>query len=92
MGCQPTLWLCPRILPAGDQDERLGLLEALRPARLASLLRQVFRRPVDPDLFQRRAGEEGQGGRRASWAKMFDGHLVGGGVFNCQANRQRRDR
>ena len=68
------------VLPAGQghQDERLGLLEVLRPARLASLLRQVFRRPVDPDLFQRRAGEEGQGGRRASWAKMFDRDLVGG--------------
>jgi hypothetical protein len=55
------------VLPAGQgyQDERLGFLEVLRPTRLASLLRQVFCRPIDPDPFQRRAGEEGWGGMDA---------------------------
>jgi hypothetical protein len=79
------------VLPAGQghQDERLGLLEVLRPARLASLLRQVFRRPVDPDPFQRRAGEEARVSGGHLGLKCSTGTSWGG---NCQTNSQRRDR
>ena len=62
-----TVLLGGEMLPAGQglQDERFRLLETLRPRRLASLLRQVFCRPVDPDPLQRRAGEEGWRGMDA---------------------------
>jgi hypothetical protein len=55
------------MLPAGQghQDECLGLLEILRSVRPASLLRQVFCRPVDPGPLQGCAGEEGWRGMDA---------------------------
>jgi len=69
-----TVLLGGEMLPAGQgyQGERFRFLEILGPLRLASLLGQVFCRPVDPDPLQRRAGEEG-------WRGMDAGPLTHSG-------------